>query len=93
MHRNCVDLPYGEEEISLPEDELHPNSEAVIDRVGEFDLKIHNEQEREWPNEYIVNPVYAQGTPCSAKGRLWYGMHRFEPPALSRRDPMAVIGF
>ena len=53
LHRTWVDLPYGEEEICLLEDELLPIAQMVLDRIEEIDLKIQVEQERKWAEEYI----------------------------------------
>ncbi|WP_368412354.1 hypothetical protein [Synechococcus sp.] len=53
LHRTWVDLPYGEEEICLLEDELLPIAQMVLDRIEEIDLKIQVEQERKWAEEYV----------------------------------------
>ncbi len=57
LHRTWVDLPYGEEEICLLEDELLPIAQAVLDRIEEIDLKIQVEQERKWAEDYEVDPA------------------------------------
>ena len=52
LHRTWVDLPYGEEEICLLEDELLQIAQMVLDRVEEIDLKIQVAQERKWAEIY-----------------------------------------
>ncbi len=61
LHRTWVDLPYGEEEICLLEDELLPIAQMVLDRIEEIDLKIQVEQERKWVEEYVdvEDPAFA----------------------------------
>ena len=53
LHCTWVDLPYGEEEICLLEDELPTIAQMVLDRIEEIDLKIQVEQERKWAEEYV----------------------------------------
>ncbi len=43
--RPWIDHPYGEEEITLLEEELLPAMERFLSRVEEIDLRLEAEQE------------------------------------------------